>query len=86
VLSSLSRAPDLVGTIQSFSGSTITVGGPNGPQVLTLNHETRVFLPDGSDGSAEDLARGRTVAVVGAPGDDGRSFMVEEVAVVPRTP
>lgn len=84
VLSSLSRAPDLVGTIQSFSGSTIAIGGQNGPQVLTLNHDTLVYLPDGNDGSVEDLARGRTVAVVGAPGDDGRSFMIQEAAVLAR--
>jgi hypothetical protein len=86
LLGALSRPPDIVGRIQSFSGRRLTVDSQAGPQVLTLSSDTKVFLPDGSKGSVEDLARGRMVGVVGAPGDDGRSFMVEEVAVLPGAP
>ncbi len=76
------RLPDIVGRIENASGDTLTIATAQGFRTVQTDQDTRIVRQDGSDDSRDDLRPGRSVAVIGAPSADGRSFLAEIIALV----
>ena len=78
----LPRTPDFVGQVRSIAGRSMTVDTVNGSRIVQVTPDTRVYLVDGSAGSASDLERGSVVAVVTATDPATRLLGAEAVQVV----
>ena len=78
----LPRSADVVGTITAYGRNVLTVATRAGSRFVTVNSETQIYRPDGSEGTAQALARGGDVAIVANPSPDGRSLVAEVIALL----
>jgi hypothetical protein len=78
----LPRTPDFVGQVRTISGRSMTVDTAGGSRVVQVTADTRVYLADGSPGSASDLQRGSTVAVVTSTDPATRLLVADAVQLV----
>jgi len=78
----LPRSADVVGTISTFGRDVLTVSTRSGMRFVTVNSDTLIYRPDGTQGTEQALARGGGVAIVTTPSPDGRSLIAEVIALL----
>lgn len=78
----LPRSADVVGTINAYGRNVLTVATRTGMSFVTVNSDTLIYRPDGSEGTPQSLARGAGVAIVTTPSPDGRSLIAEVIALL----
>jgi hypothetical protein len=78
----LPRNADVVGTISAYGRNILTVATRAGARFVTVNSETKIYRPDGSEGTPQALARGGGIAIVANPSPDGRSLVAEVIALL----
>ena len=78
----LPRNADVVGTITAYGRNVLTIATRAGSRFVTVNSETKIYRPDGSEGTPQALARGGGIAIVANPSPDGRSLVAEVIALL----
>jgi hypothetical protein len=78
----LPRSADVVGTITAYGRNTLTVATRAGNRFVTVDSDTLIYRPDGSDGTTQALARGGGIAIVTKPSPDGRFLVAEVIALL----
>lgn len=74
-------APNVLGVVQRYGDSTLTVTTAQGPRTIAINAQTLVRR-ENDTAQFSDLRPGVAVAVWGGPGEDRRTIVAHVIAIL----